>query len=466
MDLKIDRSLAVPLALQIEQSVRQQIADRVLHQGGKLPSVRMLATRAGVSVPTVVDAYNRLVATGEVVARRGSGFYVAARRSPAAAPSPVSTPAVDSHWLLSRVYEEPPFEIQTGCGWLPEQWLDTDGLKNALREVSRIPGGHLARYGNPHGYAPLRRLLQKRMASRGIEADADQIVLTQGATQGLHLVLGLLVRAGDCVAVDDPGYCNLISLLRQSDVQVLGIPRTSTGPDMEVLAKVARERHLTAFFTNTHLQNPTGTSYSPRTRHRAVRLAEEYDFLIVEDDIFSDLQPTEEESLASLDGLHRVIQIQSFSKTISPSLRVGYVACNHKLVPDLVRRKMLSGLTSSELNERIAYAALTAGTHRAHMNQLRERLARAGTRTCEGLERCGMRIFHRPEGGLFVWAGFDFPCDASEITRSAAAEGIVLAPAHLFRVDAHAEPWFRFNVAHSAQPKLYSFLESVGARRG
>jgi len=464
MHLKVDRALPEPLAMQIERSVREQISERVLHQGGKLPSVRTLAEKVGVSVPTVVEAYNRLVATGEIVARRGSGFFVAKRRSHPALPAPVSDLAVDSHWLLSRVYEDPPLEIQAGCGWLPEQWLDTDGLKNALREVSRTPGGHLARYGSPSGYTPLRRLLQKQLASRGIEADVDQIVLTQGATQALHLVLGLLVQRGDVVAIDDPGYCNLLSLLRESGVEVVGIPRTATGPDMEALAKVARERDLTAFFTNTHLQNPTGTSYSPRTRHRAVRLAEEYDFLIVEDDIFSDLQPMEEESLASLDGLNRVIQVQSFSKTISPSLRVGYIACNRKMVAELVRRKMLCGLTSSELNERVTYAALTAGTHRTHMNQLRERLTRASARACEGLERAGMRIFHRPEGGLFVWAGFDAHCDSSAITRDAAAQGIALAPGHLFRVDGRTDPWFRFNVAHTTQPKLFSFLDSVRPR--
>jgi DNA-binding transcriptional MocR family regulator len=463
--VSVDRESRVPLSAQIENAFRRGIATQSLQHGTKLPSVRALAARTGVSAPTVVEAYNRLVATGDIEARRGSGFYVA-RRAPAVPvpKEPVSALPVDSMWLLSRVYEETPFEIQAGCGWLPEQWLDAAGLRSALRTVSRSSGAHLTRYGNPNGYRPLRRLLQQQLCDRGIEAGSDQIVLTQGASQALHLVVELLVRPGDAVAVDDPGYCNLISLLRHKGLRVVGIPRTPTGPDLEALARAAASQPIKAFFTNTQLQNPTGTSYSSSARHRTVRLAEEHDFHIVEDDIFADLLPRAEASLASLDGLNRVIHIQSFSKTISPSLRVGYLVCSRALAEDVLHIKMLNGLTTSELNERIAYSVLTEGARRTHMNHLHDRLARAQAVVSGRLTECGLEVFHRPQAGMFIWAGFRRDCDAGAIASEAAQAGIVLAPSQLFRVDGRAEPWFRFNVAHSSHPKLFAFLERIARR--
>jgi DNA-binding transcriptional MocR family regulator len=465
--ITLDFASQTPLVAQIEQHLRAKIETGYLQLGTKVPSVRQLAKQCGVSTPTVVEAYNRLVARGFLEPRRASGYYVA--HQPAPPPigerrAPADLP-VDSSWLVRRVYEEAPFDVQAGCGWLPADWLYEDGVKAGLRIAGRRHGGYLGRYGTPHGYLPLRRLLQHRLATQGIDAPAEQIVLTNGASHALSLVMRLLLRPGDVAFIDDPGHSNLISSLRHYGLKVVGVPRTPQGIDAAMLADLAQQHRPRVFFTNSNLQNPTGTSLKIGAGHRVLQLAELYNFHIVEDDVFSELQPAQAHSLAALDGLRRVIYVQSFSKTISPTLRVGFVACPAELAEDLSHLKMLEGLTTSELAERIVLAILTEGHHRRYLASLRERLARAQQFVCGRLENAGLRLFHRPQAGLFVWAELPADICAETLTQLAARDGIMLAPGALFRIGEGA-PAFRFNVACSDSPKLYRFFESTLSRHG
>lgn len=432
-------------------------------EGVRLPSVRMLAKQCGVCTATVVEAYNRLVAAGYIDARRASGHFVARRGAPpvAAALGSLAALPIDSVQAFMRAYDQAPFEIHAGCGWLPEDWLDEEGVKFGLRAVSRAAGAHLVRYGNPHGYLPLRQRIQIQLGARGIDVSPEQIVLTAGASQALTLAMRLLLKPGDTVLCDDPCYSNLVSSLNQYGLQVLGVPRTPFGPDLVALEGFCATHRPKAFFTNPTLHNPTGTSYTLASAHRVLQIIEQHDILIVEDEIFADLQDPPAPNLASLDQLRRVLHIHSFSKSISPSLRVGYIACNSALAEGLVRLKVLSSLATSELNERMVLIILTERCHHKHLVRLRQRLARAQETVGARLTASGLRLFHQPSAGMFVWARFMREVDVADVTRQAAEHGIVLGPGHLYSINQVPTPWFRFNVARSDEEKLYHFLESV-----
>jgi DNA-binding transcriptional MocR family regulator len=241
----------------------------------------------------------------------------------------------------------------------------------------------------------------------------------------------------------------------------MGVAPTAHGPNVEALQALAQRYSPKAFFTNTNLHNPTGSSYAPSVAYQILRLAEQFDFRIVEDDIFAGLAPVPCQAIASLDQLKRVAYVGSFSKIISPSLRVGFIACNEDLAQRVLHLKMSSGLTTSELNEQITHAILVEGHHRSHMTRLRHELNVGQQTVCDRLAEAGLEIFHRPLGGLFVWARFPKPVDLRDVTQQAAAKGIMLAPGYLFRPDQQSSTWLRFNVAHSHNPKLYDFLKSV-----
>jgi DNA-binding transcriptional MocR family regulator len=164
-----------------------------------------------------------------------------------------------------------------------------------------------------------------------------------------------------------------------------------------------------------------------------------------------------------LDQLKRVIHIGSFSKTISPNIRVGYLAAAPELLEDLARLKMLSGLTSSELTERLAYDALIDGRWRKHLKTLKERLAKGQQHLSHLLLGLGFELFNEPKAGMFLWARHPSISNSTELAYRAAEQDILLGPGHLFSVDLEPSPWLRFNVAWAHDVALLHFLSALKA---
>jgi DNA-binding transcriptional MocR family regulator len=457
----------LPLVEQIVNGLQQQIAQRVLRTGTRLPSIRDFATQHDISRFTVVDAYDRLVALGYLLSRRGSGFYVAPinQLPEVATETTYLDRADDVLWLLHNTFRDVPEAIRPGCGWLPKDWLDQKAVQKSLNELSRKSGGFLTSYGDVSGYLPLRQLLtQKILVDIGIHADPSQLLVVNGASHGLDLIARLLIKAGDVVLVDDPGYYTLFGLLKSMGAQIIGVPRGLNGPDIAQLEQLLQIHKPKLFFTNTVLHNPTGTSTSLAVAHQLLQLAEKYGFYLVEDDIYGDFHPHTAVRLAALDQLNRVIYVSSYSKTISASLRVGFIACQAELAQRLLDLKLLTGLTSSEINQRVIYQILVEGRYRKHMEKVRNRLAVKSAQVIETLERAGLTIYTEPAGGMFVWASLGEGKQAAEMASLAARQNVMLAPGNLFRPYQEPSSWLRFNVAHCEQDKIFALLKTVLAK--
>ena len=454
---------SVPLVSQIVGGFRQLMDDGALRAGAKLPSIRQFAHAHGVSVYTVVDAYDRLVALGYFLSQAHSGFFVRSRScqdSPPAAGS--GQYSFDSMWYLRRIFENRALRSKPGCGWLPGDWLFAEGMRRSLRNLA-TEDVDLGGYGEPKGYLPLRQLVRDLLAAREVVVDAEQVLLTQGSSQAMDLAARRLVREGDAVLVDEPGYANLLFSLRFLGARLVGAPRIPAGYDLETLEARIIEHRPKVFFTQPRLQSPTGSSACLAHLHRVLQLAEKYDFTVVENDIYADVDPESRPSLASLDQLKRVIYLGSFSKTISPNIRVGFVAANPEMLEDLARLKMISGLTSSEFTERLAYGALTDGRWRKHIKTLKERLAQGHQQLAAQLLALGFELFTEPKAGLFLWARHPAVQNAGELAYKAAEQDILLGPGHLFSVDLEPSPWLRFNVAWAQDEALLQFLSVLKA---
>ncbi len=404
-----------------------------------------------------------LTASGLIEARRGRGYYVAGTP---AAPSPRPAVGASSDALWERRVEARSARIlvDAGGGWLPAAWQFGDGVRGALRTLARAPLPSDG-YGSPLGLESLRTLFASRLLARGLAINADQIVLTQGASQALDLVVRALLEPGDHVAVEEPGYPPTLELLRTRGVRLIAIPRLAAGPDTDALATALKRHPVKAFFTNTTLQNPTGTTTEPPVARRVLDLAERYGTLIIEDDIFAELAPTPSLSLATLDQCRRVVYVSSVSKTIAPSLRVGYVAAPPEFAPRLARLKALSALASSELAERIVLDVLTQPHYRRHLESLRRRLADSQARVQRELLARGVELAFRPAAGMFLWARLRSRETVGTLWRSAVSSGVLLAPGELFRADGRATPYWRFNVAHCDGDALTGFLDGLAERR-
>jgi DNA-binding transcriptional MocR family regulator len=450
-------------------AIRLKVSSRALMPGDRLPSIRSFAATLGVSPSTVVEAYDRLVAEGLIRARRGSGFYVARTGLPAMVlgeAEPRRDRAVDPFWVSRQSLDADPTVMKPGCGWLPADWMPNSALSRGLRALARAEDAVLADYGTTRGSPILRRLLLSRFAEEGIETSPDQLMLTVSGTQAIDLICRFLLRSGDTVLVDDPCYFNFQALLRAHQVRIVGVPYTPSGPDVTVFEETLTAERPRLYITNSALHNPTGATLSPQTAHRVLSSASVHDLTIVEDDIFADFEPEPSPRLAVLDGLNRVIRIGSFSKTLSASIRCGYIAARADWINGLVDLQVATcfGGPSLVATELIA-SVLAGGGYRKHMEELRQRLARARHAIATRLEPLGIRPWLMPRGGFYLWCRLPEGQDSTTLARRALEERVVLAPGNVFSVSQTATPFLRFNVAQSYDPRILAALKRAMDRR-
>ncbi|WP_288381772.1 PLP-dependent aminotransferase family protein [uncultured Massilia sp.] len=446
--MALARDSGEPLADQIVRTVAASIEERVLRPGVRMPSIRRFAATHGVSPFTVVAGYDRLVAQGYLDSRRGAGFFVRERPQPArheAVPSRGNADALDVAWLIRSLFRQAPLQLSPGAGVLPADWLDGAAVANALRELSRQNSAALLAYGTPHGFLPLRQQLQLKLAEREIAAGPEQIVTTVGVTQALDLVAREFCRPGDTVLVDDPAWFLMFGSFAALGLNVVGVRRLADGPDMEQLAELAALHRPSLFVINSVLHNPTSTSISAAKAYQLLRLAEQFDFTVVEDDIYADLHPGGAARLAALDGLTRVIYLSGFSKSMAPNLRVGFIAASGERAERLADRKMLSTLSTSDIGERVVYKILSEGLYRKHLDRVRGRLDAARPRALRQLEALGLRPDPAPGAGMFVWV--DAGLDTNLLAARALRDDLLLAPGSLFSPKQLASTHMRLNVA-------------------
>ena len=442
-------------------AIRLRIDSRRLAPGARIPSVRDLAAGMGVSKSTVVEAYDRLIAEGAIVARRGSGFYVAGATRPLSlqALGPQLDRAIDPLWLTRQSLDAGPRVLKPGSGWLPSAFMPDESLRKSLRHVARLPSAEmLTQYDIPLGYAPLRHTLAVRLGERGITADPQQIMLTDSASQSLDILCRFLLEPGDTVLVDDPCYFNFHAVLRAHRAKVVGVPYGVDGPDVEAFAEVLATQRPRLYMTISGLHNPTGASLSAIKAHRVLKLAEKHDVVIIEDDVFADLEDEPAPRLAGFDGFDRVIQVGSFSKTVSQALRCGYIAARPDWIEPLVDLKLTMSLGNGHLAPAVLHRLLTDGSYRRHLDGLRAKLAGAMSSTIRRLGEIGLEPFLEPRAGLFLWAELPEGLDAADIARAALARDVIVAPGNVFSAGQRASRFLRFNVARCGEPRIYEVL--------
>jgi DNA-binding transcriptional MocR family regulator len=307
----------------------------------------------------------------------------------------------------------------------------------------------------------LREQIAARLVQHGIAASAANIVTTFGASQAFDLLGRILFAPGDAVLVEDPGYFVLFEQLRGQHVNLIPIPRTPTGPDLQALEAACRAHRPRAFFTQTLLHNPTGSNTEPAVCHRVLSFAEQFGFAIIEDDVYGDLHSGPAVRMAQIDGLRHVIFISSFTKLIGPALRVGYIAADPAMVARIVERKVLSVLSGSALLESFVAEVLDSGRYRKHLETLRSRLSRMRRDAVQALGSAGITFENAGAEGIFLWGRLPDSTPVDELVRGAREQSILLAKGTLFSPSKSSRQWLRFNVAHSTAPPLIRFLQGA-----
>ncbi|MGX9964138.1 aminotransferase-like domain-containing protein [Roseomonas sp. F4] len=462
-----DRERPATRVSEIVERVADAIDRGLLKPGERLASVRRAAEDHGVSKNTMAEAYDRLIASGHLEARRGAGtFAAAAARSAHTRVPPHLAEAIDTVSLL-REQLEAQHKVRPGDGRPPPGWMEGSELSAQFAGGKWRPGGSLEHgYGSSWGFLPLRERIALSLVERGISCAPEQVLTTMGANHALDLVIRHIAEPGDTVLVDDPGYYPLFGKLQLARLRAVGVRRLPDGPDPdELLALLARHRPK-AFFTQSLAHNPTGGSLSLAVAHRVLGAAERHGVTIVECDPFADILPATSTRLAALDGLRRVISIGTFSKTLSASLRVGYLAASPPVVAALNDVKMLTVVSTSTYAEGFVAHLIQGGHYLRHLRRLRRRVEAATALAVETLAKAGWPVPLPPGGGLYLWVPFPQGLDEAEICHRASAEGIFLAPGSIFRPepDQQARPaMMRVNVAYASDPRFLAFLAESAA---
>src|SRR5450830_2116842 len=473
------------LAEQLAERFAERIRTGLLAPGMRLPSVRQCAQQQGVSPSTVVAAYDQLLAQGLVEALKNRGFYI---RNRAVAPVNSAQAAINSivvddaparakttleaqhvpvnaTALIRGMFHGSSEKPQPGMGVFPPDWLETTFMPAAVRRVTstRALQESSLRYGDPMGDAELRRVLAQRLAGLSIRALPQQIITTVGATHALDIVSRTLLKAGDPVMVEEPGWSVEFARLDALGMRILPVPRLADGPDLAVMQRYCEVHAPKLFVSVSVFHNPTGHCLTPGSAHRVLQLATQHDFHIVEDDTYGHIAPDHATRLTVLDGLQRSIYVSGFAKILAPNWRVGFLAAPPELVERLLDTKLLATLTTPSLLEKALALCIEQGQLRRHAERIRTRLDAARARTVKLALQAGCTFVAEP-AGMFGWV--DMGVDTDVLAQRMLDEGYLLAPGALFHASRKPGTLMRINFATAQDAAFWKvFARVVGESR-
>jgi DNA-binding transcriptional MocR family regulator len=428
---------------ELADDLARLVAKGTLRAGDRLPSVRQLSQQRGVSVSTVLQAYLLLENRGVVETRPQSGHYVRRARAPLA-PEPraprVSTQAtkVSVSDLVERVYgaARNPNVVLLGAAHMAASLLPTEKLNRRMSVIARTAGGVAVAYDMPPGFLPLRRQIAKREAEHGVALAPDEVITTVGAMEALHLSLRAVASPGDTIAVESPTYYGVLQLIESLGLFALEIPANAgAGLDLDLLESALRQHRIKAVLAVPTFSNPLGALMPDRAKRDLVEMLARREIPLIEDDIYGDLQfgDVRPRPCKAFDRDGLVMLCSSFSKTIAPGYRVGYVAPG-RFREKVERLKFAHTVATPTLPQMAIADFLENGGYDHHLRRLRRNLASQVVRVSDAICAAfpqGTRISN-PQGGFVLWVEMPPGKSALELFTRALAQDISIAPGPIF----------------------------------
>jgi DNA-binding transcriptional MocR family regulator len=439
-----DRALGLTKTAELSADLRQMIDTGTLSLGERLPSVRELARVRRLSVTTVVQAYRELEALDVVEARLRSGYYVkfdsrnAIRSTPRRRLTPAPAGLQDYYDLMPELLAEAGREgrvLRLGVASLEGDLLPQKVLAQLTRKVLRTRGARLLGYADPIGLEALRKRIARLVIEHGISISADDIVVTSGCQEALSIALLCLCRPGDVVAVQSPCYPGVLKAMQVMGLRAVEVPTIPAGLDLDALEAAIRKNKVRACYVMPNCANPTGLIYSEDTKRGLCKLAAQYDLPVIEDSANADLHfgfsPLS--ALKHYDAGGLVLYCASFSKTVAPAFRVGWLIAG-RFARQAEQLKYALSIGVPLLQQVVIERFIAEGGYRRSVSHARPVLAA----TMSQLLRCVEEGFpagtdwHRPYGGMCAWIRLPPAVDGERLRRQALDVGVSIAPGRMF----------------------------------
>lgn len=458
----------------LTEEITASILSGLLQVGDRLPSVRQTSASRGVSPSTVFKAYYLLEARGLIRARDRSGYYV--QRAPRAA-----LPELDS--VSSATAGRHPVDVSDNVLRVLNATLRRDMLPfgSAFPSPSLLPYSRLARFMaatvqklDPWGSiddlspgdAALRRAIALRYLADGLTVPVDEIIVTNGALDALNLSLAAVTRPGDAVIVESPTFYAALQSLERNNlhaVEVATHPRV--GIDLDALESAILQHRPRACWLMTTFQNPLGSLMPDEKKEALVKLLTRHDVALIEDDVYGELYFGESRPrpAKAFDTEGIVMHCASFSKTLAPGYRVGWVA-GGRHTRQIMRNKLTTSLATPAPTQAAIAAYLEKGGFDRHLRQFRQALALQQGELLQAVARYfpkGTRAT-RPAGGYFVWVELPAHIDTLKVHRAALDQGISIAPGPLFSATGGFGNFLRLNHGHPWNDSMEQGMATLG----
>lgn len=463
-----------PLYQQIAEKLRGELIEAGgLVAGDRMPGVRRISAQFGVSLATAVAAYRQLEQENVIEARPRSGFFVRHCQSDICAPPRESRPRswpvpVSGQQRVMQMIEAAtaPGILALGAAVPHPSFLPGKMVQRALASASRHPLVANGGYAFPPGYLGLREQLALRMARLGCRVAADDIVITNGGQEALVVALKSLCKEGDIVALESPAFYGLLQIIDSLGLKALEIPtHPDTGLSLEALELALDKWPVKACVVVSNFSNPLGCSLPLERKASLVALLAEREVALVEDDIYGDLHfDAQRPAVAKhFDQRGEVLYCSSFSKTLSPGLRVGWIVPGRYL-----ERVNYHKFVSSSANTTVAQIAvqqlLLDGAFDRHLNRLRPTLRSAVAKMRDRLSHhmpAGTRISH-PDGGFVLWLELPKEVDSLALAQQALERQVSIAPGPLFSASEKYRNCLRVSCAQPWDESLERGLATLG----
>lgn len=472
MSAAVEKNNNLFLYQQVINLIRDMQHDGLLAPGEKLPSLRNLAEKLSVSVPTVKQAYLELEFQGIITARPQSGYYLKSAdinlNTPKKSRFPRKPVTVSRQELIEQVYSaiHQPRNLSFGVANPIAALPPTKAINRAMRRVLSVAGDKALNYGPMQGYEPLRRQLAMRYLDYGLHLSPDQFVITNGAQEAINICLQIVANPGDVIAVESPCYFGVLELIESLGMLALEIPLCAdNGLSLADVEKAVSSHNVKACVFSSTISNPMGCILADEKKAALVSYLESQNVALIEDDVYGDLHFDKQRgALAqkfSKKGL--VLTCSSFSKTAAPSYRVGWVA-TPTYWEKVIKLKRAISCSSSLMNQWVITEFLRSGEYDRYVKQLRQKLLTNKERML-GLI---CRHFHRDvrvadaQGGTVLWLSLPNQVDGNDVFRKALESNISISPGSLFSPTNRYQNCIRLSYGLPWSSKIEEGIKALG----
>src|SRR5512138_1421215 len=443
------------------QELAERIAD-LIHQGTyppgeRIPSVRQMSRQQNLSISTVLQAYALLERQGLIESRPQSGYYVRSRGEERLPEPETSSPQLDpSHvslhdlvMMLMRDSANPNLaQLGAALPHLDPRLIQT--INRTMAKIIRQHGADAHQYQFPPGFDALRVQIARRMVNAGCSLSPADILITSGGTEAIDFSLHAVCRPGDIVAIESPSYFGMLQTLEAHGLRALEIPtHPRDGISLDALEFAIEHNPIRAVFVISNFNNPLGSKIPDERKKALVELLSRHDIPLIENDVSGELYFGEKRPLVckAFDTKGLVVLVSSFSKSISPGMRLGWVAAG-RYSAEVEWLKFTLSLNPT-LPQIVVAEFLEGGSYDQYLRRIRREYAR----NMELMSDAVMRYFPegtrltRPSGGLVLWVQLPENVDSLELYKIALQGGITLVPGHVFSATYQFSNFIRLNAA-------------------